>query len=161
MPPQTIVSKIVHPPDVKVREFGKSYKLHKLQLMKSPYFKSAIEWNNKNKKNVSDGDQECVSINVETDDPWITKQSFELLLKRLHCIQDIQEESMIPSQMMATARFFQVDDIMVSMASDWNWDNVSVGFVINLLKMVTDEDYGNVGSDLVIKSEEYLYDNGW
>ncbi|GME70528.1 unnamed protein product [Ambrosiozyma monospora] len=144
--------------DVEVRAFGTSYKLHQLLLMKSPYFRCSIEWNNKIDL-LSESiavNKSCV-LNVETDDPLITKQSFELLLKRLYYIEEPRKEKEILSQMIATCGLFQVDDIKVSL--DWNLDDVNMNFVIDGLKL--DQYYGDDVTQLVNKCKEHLYDNGW
>ncbi|GME82830.1 unnamed protein product [Ambrosiozyma monospora] len=152
--------------DVQVKAFDTTYQLHTLLLKRSPYFKCLIEWNQKKDTRDKDGDvntlvNESLTLNMETDDPLITKDSFELTLKRLYAIEDCEKERKIPAQMIVTAFFFQMDDIKEDMTKHWNENELSINFVITAFQMVSDHDYGEYGTSLRDRCKEYLYDNGW
>ncbi|GME74275.1 unnamed protein product [Ambrosiozyma monospora] len=86
-------------------------------------------------------------------------KSFKLLLRRLYCIQDAEKEKEIPAQMIATAGFFQVDE--KSLLTDWKENDVSMHFAIALLNLVSGQNYGDEGTQLIKKSTNYLLENGW
>ncbi|GMG55631.1 unnamed protein product [Ambrosiozyma monospora] len=148
--------------DAEVKAFDTSYKLHRILLMKSPYFKCLIDWKNEEKSSTDSilVNESCV-LNVETDDPLITKESFELVLRRLYYIQDCEKEDEIPAQMIATAFFFQMDDIKEAMRTYWTGEKANMSFFMTALQMVSDHDYGEYGTSLRERCKEYLYDNGW
>ncbi|GME82965.1 unnamed protein product [Ambrosiozyma monospora] len=126
--------------------------------------KCFIEWDSKKTTSDQDDDtlnsESCV-LTVETDDPLITKDSFELMLKRLYGIQDYQKEKEIPAEMISTAFFFQMDDIKDAMSEYWSRNKINMSFVVTALKMVCDHDYGEYGTRLMDRCKKYLYDNGW
>ncbi|GMG36248.1 unnamed protein product [Ambrosiozyma monospora] len=149
--------------DVQVKALGTTYELHSLLLKRSPYFKCLIEWNKE--KNSSDDDtlfnEQSLVLNVELDDPLITKDSFELMLKRLYGIHDCRKEKEIRAEMIATAFFFQMEDIKESMLEYWLRNSEGTRGVIRILQMVDSHDYGKYGTRLMNKCKRFLYDNGW
>ncbi|GMG21318.1 unnamed protein product [Ambrosiozyma monospora] len=149
--------------DVQVKALGTTYELHSLLLKRSPYFKCLIEWNKE--KNSSDDDtlvnEQSLVLDVESDDPLITKDSFELMLKRLYGIHDCRKEKEIRAEMIATAFFFQMEDIKDSMLEDWLWNSEGMRCVIRILQMVDSHEYGKYGTQLMNKCKSFLYDNGW
>ncbi|GMG19596.1 unnamed protein product [Ambrosiozyma monospora] len=150
--------------DVQVKALGTTYELHSLLLKRSPYFKCLIEWNKE--KNPSDDDtlvnEQSLALDVEIDDPLITKDSFELMLKRLYGIRDCVKEKEIPAEMIATAFFFQMEDIKESMLEgDWLWNSEGTRCVIRILQMADSHDYGKYDIRLMNKCMSFLLNNGW
>ncbi|GMG55036.1 unnamed protein product [Ambrosiozyma monospora] len=177
--------------DVQVKAFDTTYKLHSLLLMRSPYFKCLLEWSRLKKKksllnnSVDDDDDDDdddrnrdialinessvldleadvqLVVNVQVDDPLITKESFELMLKRLYAIHDCEKEKEIPIQMIATGFYFEMEDIKEAMVKYWTGDAVTMSFVITALQLVSGHDFGKYGTHLRQRCKGYLCDNGW
>ncbi|GMG19987.1 unnamed protein product [Ambrosiozyma monospora] len=146
--------------DIQINAFDKRYNLHTLLIQRSPYFKALINWDTSEFEELLLNDKPRV-LNVETDDPFITKESFDLMLKRLYGCQDANKEGEMPLSMIATAFFFQLDDIKESILYNYKFDNLTTQLAVSTLKMLDERDYGEFGLKLEDKCLTFLQDNGW
>ncbi|GMG39839.1 unnamed protein product [Ambrosiozyma monospora] len=153
--------------DVEIQIFDTTYKLHRLLLQRCPYFRCLINWDNSDNTS-DDGSIKLVDnpnvFNIEIDDPLITKECFELVLKRLYGAQtshDALIEKQKAPNMIPTALFFQMEDIQESMLKKWNSKDLSMEVVIQILKLLDKRDLGDYGHKLNSNCLNYLYENGW
>ncbi|GMG56416.1 unnamed protein product [Ambrosiozyma monospora] len=144
--------------DVQIQAFGTTYKLHRDLISRSPFFKALINWDTEDE---SQNGKKSLVFNVETDDPLITKESFGLMLKRLYGCEDCSKEKEIPLNMIATAFFFQLDDIKDSIIDNQMVGSTTTKLAVATLKMLDSREYGEFGDKLSHKFTNYLYDNGW
>ncbi|GMG33038.1 unnamed protein product [Ambrosiozyma monospora] len=110
--------------DIQINAFGKKYKLHTLIIRRSPYFKRLSSLDFANFEDLTLNDAPRV-LSVETDDPFITKESFELMLKRLYGCSDGAEEEKMPLSVIATAVFFQLNDIKDSILFNYQFKRLT------------------------------------
>ncbi|GMG19865.1 unnamed protein product [Ambrosiozyma monospora] len=148
--------------DVQVNAFDTTYKLHRVLIARSPYFKALMNWNNDELSlDALTLEDEPRVLNVDTDDPLITKGSFELMLKRLYGCEDCSKERVMLLNMIATASFFQMEDIKKSIIENWTFKNTTMKICVDTLRMLDDNDYGEFGVQLSNKCKFYMFDNGW
>src|SRR5271163_3787833 len=88
--------------DVTLRAFEIDYKLHKIVLSQSAYFKTMFDpnWDN------CDGKYQ---LNFD-EDPHITKDSFELVLRRLYYDEDLGQEEKNLKGFITLASFLGLSD---------------------------------------------------
>ncbi|GME83311.1 unnamed protein product [Ambrosiozyma monospora] len=145
--------------DIQVNAFGKIYKLHSIIIRRSPYFKS---WNLPIFGDLGPNDKpQMLQLNIITYDSFITKDSFELMLKRLYGCIDSQKEKEMPLSMIATADFFQLDDIKWSVLDNYKFDYLTTQLAVSTLKMLDKNDFGDFVFKLEYKCKSFLQDNGW
>ncbi|GMG19985.1 unnamed protein product [Ambrosiozyma monospora] len=84
------------------------------------------------------------------------------MLKRLYDCSDGTEELKNPLSVIATAFFFQFDDIKDSILFNYQFKRLTTRLAVSTLKMLHEREYGELfGIKLGNKCKEFLNSNGW
>lgn len=171
--------------DVIIRAFGKKYKLHKLFLDRSPYFKSLFSWSenlkSNNKSNLdSDSDSDSgsdSSINLkkrknsnyrkiydlpfeEDSSSGYKQKSFELAISRLYGAINLKEEYKIPYNMIEIGQYLAINEIVCT-ASDYIVKNMEMSNLAENLRFAINSDYGSASQRIIENGKGILCSNGW
>ncbi|GMG21226.1 unnamed protein product [Ambrosiozyma monospora] len=148
--------------DVTVRAFGNAYKLHRIHLSRSPFFKALMLWPNVSDEDLDESENIYkVSVHtIKTDDPLITKTSFELLLRRLYGCEDPILEKKHSLNMFATGIYFGIDEIVTDAINNLKKE-LTMESAISTLNLLPSKDYGKLGQELLQESEAFLSNFGW
>lgn len=148
--------------DVTVKVFDVEYKLHRLLLDRSGYFNSLFNWNSANEE---DEDEDQIVRNdslysISFDDEYITKDSFDLALSRLYGEANYELERKIPHNMIATASYLDIQDIIVS-CTDAIVHIMDMSNVVMFLKFATTNHYGQASEKIIDAAKVLLCCSGW
>lgn len=156
--------------DVRVNAFGKSYKLHKLFLERSPYFKSLFGWSTDSDSEESgsyeindvreNGDGSNLYTLSFDDDEECTQKSFELALARLYGSANIEEENKIPYNMIAVGQYLAISDIVCT-ATDYIVKQMNMSNISENLKFATANNYGSASERIIQNGKGILCADGW
>ncbi len=156
--------------DVTVLAFGKSYKLHKLFLERSPYFKSLFGWSTDNDSeemdsyevyDKTDEDKESHACTLTFDDnEECTQKSFELALARLYGSANIKEENKIPYSMIAIGQYLGINDVVCT-ATDYIVKQMDMSNISENLKFATSNNYGSASERMIQNGKGILCADGW
>ncbi|GMG39318.1 unnamed protein product [Ambrosiozyma monospora] len=95
------------------------------------------------------------------DDPLITKQSFELCIKRLYFETDSIHEHEIPIQVMATANYMSmtevINDIVLYLTSNMDMNNVKQSLEFCMNRVID----GELSEQLLDNCKRYMLRSGW
>ncbi|GME92461.1 unnamed protein product [Ambrosiozyma monospora] len=95
------------------------------------------------------------------DDPLITKQSFELCLKRLYFETDSVHEHQIPIQVMATANYLSmtevINDTVLYLTSNMDMNNVKQSLEFCMNRVID----GDLNEQLLDNCKRYMLRSGW
>ncbi|CDK24214.1 unnamed protein product [Kuraishia capsulata CBS 1993] len=155
--------------DVTIEAFGETYKLHKLLLHKSGYFRSLFEWKNiaEESGTKDDSDEENVAsasskdyYRLEFDDSKITNAAFKLATSRLYGSPHEKQEREIPQSMIAIGQYLGMPDVVCHctnyIVNSMNMDNVAEN-----LQFATQKNYGSASSKIVECGKGILCSDGW
>ncbi|GMG56504.1 unnamed protein product [Ambrosiozyma monospora] len=151
--------------DVTINAFGKEYMLHKLFLRRSPVLKSLITWN----KLKTDSGSEIRSITdktkknyytIQSDDPYVTQESWELCLKRLYFNIDYDRETRIPFQMITIGKYLGMNDLIEDNCQ-FLLSIMSMKVVSACLAYFVPRQFGMVGDRMIERCKFYLLKYGW
>jgi hypothetical protein len=175
--------------DVIIKAFGKKYKLHKIFLERSPYFKSLFSWsiNSKNKINslnkndsesesdfgsASDSDSDNEDFNnyrkiyeLPFDDLDETvllhkQKSFELAISRLYGAINLKEEFKIPYTMIEMGQYLAISDIVCT-STDYIVKNMDMSNIAENLCFALNSDFGSASQRIIENGKGILSSSGW
>lgn len=140
--------------DVTVHAFGQSYKLHRLLLDRVPYFSSAFSgsW--------AESTAREMSIPCEDLDPNVTKNAFELALKRIYGTQFPVQEEEEAIGLFATACWLDMPELVDSCV-DAILRQMDPSNLHSLIKLVTNNYYGKAGDRILASAKAMLCKEGW
>ncbi|KAI9829155.1 MAG: hypothetical protein M1832_000178 [Thelocarpon impressellum] len=140
--------------DIIVRAFSNSYPLHRILLDRSPFFSSALSepWFESTAKEID--------LHPEDIDPNITQASFELALKRLYGSATPLEEEKEAIGLFATGSWLEMSDLVQS-SLDYLLGGMRTSNIVDLIKLVTSNYYGQPGERLLSAAKAMLYREGW
>ncbi|EXJ72516.1 uncharacterized protein A1O5_03662 [Cladophialophora psammophila CBS 110553] len=140
--------------DITVYAFGQSYRLHKLLLDRVPYFSSAFSgsW--------AESTAREMKIPCEDLDPNITKNAFELALKRIYGTQFPVQEEEEAIGLFATACWLDMPDLVDSCV-DSILRQMQPATLHSLIKLVTNNYYGKAGDRILSSAKAMLCKDGW
>lgn len=140
--------------DITVHAFGNSYKLHKLLLDRAPFFRSAFSgpWAESSAKEMS--------LHPEEVDSNITRNAFELALKRIYGSSLPVEEDQEAVGLFATGCWLDMSDLVESSLEGIlrQMHPSKLGEIINL---VTKNYYGKPGDRILASAKAVLCREGW
>jgi BTB/POZ domain len=140
--------------DITVYAFGQSYRLHKLMLDRVPFFSSAFSgsW--------AESSASEMTLHPEDIDSNITKNAFELALKRVYGAQlPLQEESEALG-LFATSCWLDMPDLVDS-SVDSILRQMHPSKLDVLIKLVTSNYYGKAGDRILASAKAMLCREGW
>ncbi|KIW24431.1 uncharacterized protein PV07_10145 [Cladophialophora immunda] len=140
--------------DITVYAFGQSYRLHKLLLDRVPYFSSAFSgsW--------AESTAREMKIPCEDLDPNITKNAFELALKRIYGTQFPRQEEEEAIGLFATSCWLDMPDLVDSCV-DSILRQMQPATLHSLIKLVTNNYYGKAGDRILASAKAMLCKEGW
>lgn len=140
--------------DITVHAFGNSYKLHKLLLDRVPFFRSAFSgpWAESSAKEMP--------LHPEEVDNNITRNAFELALKRIYGSSLPVEEDQEAVGLFATGCWLDMSDLVESSLEGIlrKMHPSKLGEIINL---VTKNYYGKPGDRILASAKAVLCREGW
>lgn len=166
--------------DVIIKAFGKKYKLHKLFLDRSPYFKSLFSWSKnliselKNSDSGSDSDSDSsefqsdyrkvYDLPLEEDHNGILstykQKSFELAISRLYGAINLKEEYKIPYNMIEIGQYLALSDIVCT-ATEFIVKNMEMQNLADDLRFAITSDYGSASKRIIENGKGILCTDGW
>lgn len=174
--------------DVIINAFGKKYKLHKLFLDGSAYFKSMFSWSNyvqgggepaiNSESDVSDSGSEDdyaarftssyrkvyeLPFDVEDMDKetiLCKRKSFELAILRLYGLKNIDEEVKIPYHMIEIGQYLAISEIVCT-ATEYIVSNMDMSNIADNLRFAITSDYGSASQRIIENGKGILCSNGW
>ena len=140
--------------DITVKAFGQEYRLHRLVLDRSMFFRSALSepWLESNAKETT--------VRPEDIDASITQASFELALKRLYGCANEQEEDRDAVGLFATGCWLRMPDLIESSIESM-LRQMSPKTLSPLIKLVTSNYYGRNGDKILASAKAMLCRDGW
>ncbi|KIX06057.1 uncharacterized protein Z518_04031 [Rhinocladiella mackenziei CBS 650.93] len=140
--------------DITVYAFGQGYRLHKLLLDRVPYFSSAFSgaW--------AESVAKEMRIAPEEIDPNITKNAFELALKRIYGRQFPVEEEEEAIGLFAAACWLDMPDLIDSCVESI-LRQMQPATLHSLIKLVTNNYYGKAGERILSSAKAMLCREGW
>ncbi|KIW73414.1 hypothetical protein PV04_01536 [Phialophora macrospora] len=140
--------------DITVFAFGQKYRLHKLLLDRVPYFSSAFSgsW--------AESTAREMKIPCEDLDPNITKNAFELALKRIYGTQFAVQEEDEAIGLFATACWLDMPELVDSCV-DSILRQMEPASLHSLIKLVTNNYYGKAGDRILASAKAMLCKEGW
>ncbi|ETI28119.1 hypothetical protein G647_00568 [Cladophialophora carrionii CBS 160.54] len=140
--------------DITVFAFGQSYRLHKLLLDRVPYFSTAFSgsW--------AESTAREMKIPCEDLDPNITKNAFELALKRIYGTQFPAQEEDEAIGLFATACWLDMPELVDSCV-DSILRQMEPASLHSLIKLVTNNYYGKAGDRILASAKAMLCKEGW
>ena len=140
--------------DITVHAFGQSYRLHKLLLDRVPYFSSAFSgtW--------AESTAREMTIPCEDLDTNISKNAFELALKRIYGTQFPAQEEEEAIGLFATACWLDMPELVDSCV-DSILRQMTPGTLHGLIKLVTNNYYGKAGDRILASAKAMLCKEGW
>lgn len=140
--------------DITIRAFGQSYRLHKLMLDRVPFFSSAFSgsW-------VESSASE-MTLHPEDIDSNITKNAFELTLKRVYGSQVPLQEEPEALGLFATGCWLDMPDVVDS-SVDSILRQMHPSKLDVLIKLVTSNYYGKAGDRILASAKAMLCREGW
>lgn len=140
--------------DITVHAFGQQYKLHKLILDRAPYFSTAFcgPW--------TESSASEMKLNPEEIDHNITKNAFEMALKRLYGTAISSQEEKDATGLFATACWLDMPDL-VDICVDYILQQMSTSRLHSLIKLVTTNFYGRPGDRILASAKAMLCREGY
>ncbi|QPG76383.1 hypothetical protein FOA43_003772 [Brettanomyces nanus] len=165
--------------DVTVLAFGNSYKLHRLFLDKSDYFRSLFLWSERqNGEDDSDSDTDIengsqkehetipataskaiYTLDFEGDSRY-TQASFELAVARLYGAINVKEENKIPYNMIAIGQYLAISEVVCT-ATDYIVRNMDMSNISENLHFATVNNYGSASERIIQNGKGILCTDGW
>lgn len=140
--------------DITVHAFGTRYALHRLLLDRAPFFSSALSepWFESSSKEIA--------LHPDDIDSNITKDAFELALKRLYGCNVASEEDKEAVGLFATGCWLEMADLIdASVTSILR--QMTPNKIGSLIKLVTNNYYGKNGDRLLATAKAMLCREGW
>ena len=140
--------------DITIQAFGQSYKLHKLILDRAPYFSTAFcgPW--------TESSASEMKLDPGEIDQNITKNAFELALKRLYGTAVPSQEEKDAIGLFATACWLDMPEL-VDTCVDYILQQMSTTKLHCLIKLVTTNFYGRPGDRILASSKAMLCREGY
>ncbi|KAK5030258.1 hypothetical protein LTR13_008277 [Exophiala sideris] len=140
--------------DITIFAFGQAYRLHKLLLDRVPFFASAFSgsWAESNAKEMR--------ILTEDIDSNITRNAFELALKRIYGTQIPMQEEEEAIGLFATACWLDMPDLVDSCVESI-LRQMHPSNLHSLIKLVTNNYYGKAGDRVLASAKAMLCREGW
>lgn len=169
--------------DVVIKAFGKKYKLHKLFLDRSPYFKSLFSWSSETAwSNNLDSDSDLDSTKeFENNDnyrkiynlpfeedqilnnkisPESKQKSFELSISRLYGAINLKEEYKIPYNMIEMGQYLAINEVVCT-ATEYIIKNMNMSNLAENLRFAITCDYGVASQRIIENGKGILCSDGW
>lgn len=140
--------------DITIHAFGQSYHLHKLMLDRVPFFSSAFSgsW--------AESSASEMTLHPEDIDSNITKNAFELALKRVYGAQLPLQEEHEALGLFATSCWLDMPDLVDS-SVDSILRQMHPSKLDVLIKLVTSNYYGKAGDRILASAKAMLCREGW
>ena len=140
--------------DITVHAFEQSYRLHRLLLDRVPYFSTAFSgsW--------AESTAREMRIPCEDLDPNITKNAFELALKRIYGTLLVVQEEEESIGLFATACWLDMPELVDSCV-DSILRRMDPSNLHSLIKLVTNNYYGKAGDRILASAKAMLCKEGW
>lgn len=140
--------------DITVIAFGQRYNLHRLILDRAPFFTTALSepWIESQSKEVT--------LHPEEIDPSITKESFELAIKKLYGVDISQESDVEAIGLFATGCWLEMQDLIDS-AIESILRQMAPDTLAFLIRLVTSNYYGRSGDRILESAKAMLSRIGW
>ena len=140
--------------DITVNAFGTKYALHRLLLDQAPFFESALSgpW--------LEASSSEIQLRPEEVDSNITQAAFELALKRLYGCSTVAEEEKEAASLFATACWLEMSDLIESSVNAL-LRQMSPSRLSGMIRMVTNQYYGNAGDRILEAAKAMLCREGW
>ena len=140
--------------DITINAFGNAYKLHRLLLDQVPFFSSAFSgpWAESSSKEMT--------LYPEEIDNNITKNAFELALKRIYgCALPLEEQEEALS-LFATGCWLDMVDLVDSSVESL-LRQMHPSKLDQLINLVTSNYYGKAGDRILASAKAILFREGW
>lgn len=139
--------------DVTIRAFGKKYALHKLILLRSPFFCQLFSgpWR--------DSGYEDIDLSFK-DDQNMTVEAFELAIARLYGHTDSYAEAKHAMSLLAVSSFLDMQDLVES-SVNLVIHSVTPQNLPDILHFALNNDYGGASRRLITSCKNILYCDGW
>ena len=140
--------------DITIHAFGQSYRLHKLMLDRVPFFSSAFSgsW--------AESSASEMTLHPEDIDSNITRNAFELALKRVYGAQHPLQEEHEALGLFATSCWLDMPDLVDS-SVDSILRQMHPSKLDSLIKLVTSNYYGKAGDRILASAKAMLCREGW
>ncbi|KAH7381200.1 hypothetical protein DE146DRAFT_278707 [Phaeosphaeria sp. MPI-PUGE-AT-0046c] len=140
--------------DITVIAFGQRYNLHRLILDRAPFFTTALSepWIESQSKEVT--------LYPEQIDQSITKESFELAIKKLYGVDISQESDVEAVGLFATGCWLEMQDLIDS-AIESILRQMAPDTLAFLIRLVTANYYGRSGDRILESAKAMLSRIGW
>lgn len=140
--------------DVTIDAFGNEYKLHRLFLDKSDYFKSRFKWAER-----QDEPQNLFKLDFDND-PRYTQTAFELAIARLYGAINIKEENKVPYNMIAVGQYLAITEAVCT-ATDYIVSHMTLDNISYSLRFATLNSYGSASGRIIENGKGMLSIDGW
>lgn len=139
--------------DITIKAFGEEYKLHRLLLCRSGYFKSFFmgPW--------AGSDETELSL-VFDHDEYLTKEAFEIAISTLYGQQSRNLEKVNLLSMVAMGQYLDISDL-VCYATAQLVDNLSFENIATLTHFATQNDYGQANERILANCKGFLCTKGY
>ncbi|KAI9670445.1 MAG: hypothetical protein M1829_004768 [Trizodia sp. TS-e1964] len=140
--------------DITIKAFSSTYKLHRILLDRSPYFSSALSepW--------FESSATEITLYPEDTDQNITKEAFELALKRLYGCVNTDEEDREAIGIVATGCWLEMIDLVES-AVESILRQMGPSTLSHIIQFATSNYYGRHGDRLLQSAKAMLHREGW
>lgn len=140
--------------DITVIAFGQRYNLHRLILDRAPFFTTALSepWLESQNKEVT--------LHPEQIDHSITKESFELAIKKLYGVDISQDSDFEAIGLFATGCWLEMQDLIDS-AIESILRQMAPDTLAFLIRLVTTNYYGRSGDRILESAKAMLSRIGW
>jgi hypothetical protein len=140
--------------DITLIAFGQRYNLHRLILDRAPFFTTALSepW-------IESQNRE-VTLHPEEIDPSITKESFELAIRKLYGVDITQESDVEAIGLFATGCWLEMQDLIDS-AIESILRQMAPDTLAFLIRLVTTNYYGRSGDRILESAKAMLSRIGW
>ena len=140
--------------DITIHAFGESYRLHKLMLDRVPFFSSAFSgsW--------AESSASEMTLHPEDIDANITKNAFELALKRVYGAHLPLQEEHEALGLFATSCWLDIPDLVDS-SVDSILRQMHPSKLDILIRLVTSNYYGKAGDRILASAKAMLCREGW
>lgn len=140
--------------DITVHAFGYGYRLHRLILDRAPFFSTALsgQW--------LEGHSKEMTLKPDEVDSNITRDCFELAIKRLYGANVAEEEAKEAKGLFATGCWLEMPDLIDSSIESM-LRQMKPGNLATLIKLVTTNYYGRAGDKILASTKAMLCRDGW
>lgn len=140
--------------DITINAFGSTYKLHRIILDRVPFFCTALSgsW--------AESSASEISLHPEEMDNNITKDAFELALKRIYGCEIPIEEEQEALSLFATGCWLDMSDLVDSSVESL-LRQMHPSKLAEFISLVTGNYYGRAGDRILQSAKAVLCRDGW